>query len=217
MSMLPDIGGLLRNLLDQTPLTDGTPSVGPEVTATPVVEATATPIPVAPAQAPLAAASPWQPQQWLKPAGWTPDFHGFFLFLFLVIAVAAVVGYFYFFQRRFRGHKLHARLAERVSMILTAFAAVGLLLLLAAQVGLGLLSWPLWLIVAAVVFLATAFYGVYYYASVYPLRLAAYRREVDRERFIPKPRTKGPAQTPPMKKKQQKDQKQRKQKQQKRS
>jgi len=208
LSMLPAARDLLRTVLGETPLTDGTPTPGPELTPTTVAEAVATPTPAALPPGTATGPSPWQPDQWLRTTGWTADFHGFFLVMFLLIAIAAVVVYFFVFQRRWRGHKLNGPLAERVSLILTAFAAVGLLLLLAAQARLGFLSWPLLLILTGVSFLAAAFYGVYYYASVYPLRLAAYKREQDRERYIPKPRVKGPAQRPPMKKKQDKRQRQ---------
>lgn len=210
LPMLPVAQDFLRNALGQTPLTDGSPTPGLEATPTVVAEATATPVAIA-TPAPNVAGSPWQPDQWLKTTGWTADFHGFFLIVFLLIAVAAVVGYFYFFQRRFGSHKLNARLAERVSLILTAFAAVGLVLLLAAKASLGFLSWPLWLILTTVLLLAAGFYAVYYYGTVYPLRLAAYKREQDKERYIPKAHNKGPAKTPPMKKKQQKQSNQQKQ------
>jgi len=138
----------------------------------------------------------------MRATGWTADFHGAFLGLFLLIAIAAVVVYFYLFQRRFKNHKLNARLAERSSMILTAFAVVGLLLLASALGKVPLLSAPLWLILSAVVFIAFLVYGAYYYATVYPHELAKYDRELERARYIPKPKTKGPAYTPPMKKKQ---------------
>ena len=199
--MLPVAQSILRNSHGLAPLVDGSPTVSAEVTPTVAVEATATPLPAVPTPAPTSAPAPWAPDQWLHATGWSADFHAPFLVLFLFVAVAAVVAYFYFFQRRFKDHKLKARLAERVSMILTAFAAVGLLFLLFALGKLPLLSAPLWLILSMVAFIAFAVYAVYYYATVYPVALARHNREQDKARYIPRPKTKGPAQTPPMKKK----------------
>jgi len=171
-------------------------------TLTPVVEATPTPV-VEPTPVPAAAPSPWSPDQWLRTTGWSADFHTPFLVLFLFIAVAAVVVYFYLFQRRFRTHSLHARLAERVSMILTGVAALGLLLLLVALAKVPLLSAPIWLILTMVGIIALIIYAIYYYVSFYPAALARYEREQERARYLPKGKTKGPAYTPPMKKRKQ--------------
>jgi hypothetical protein len=205
--MLPVAQGILRNLPGLILLFDGSPTATPPVTATVGVEATATPVPVLPTPTPPPVPSPWGPGQWLHNSSWTQGFHLPFLVLFLVIALAAIVAYFYFFQRRYKDHKLHAHLAERVSVALTVFATVGLVLLLFAAIKTPFLSMPLWLILSMIAFLAFIFYCVYYYATIYPLQLATYTRELERARYIPKPKTKGPAYTPPMKKKQQKQQK----------
>jgi hypothetical protein len=196
--MAPLANSIVRSLPGLAPLFDESPTATPPVTATVAVEATATPVP-APTPAP-ALPSPWAPSEWLKATGWTVDFHTPFLVLFLFIAIAAVVVYFYFFQRRFKDHKLHARLAERTSMILTSFATVGLLLLVFAMGKIPLLSAPLWLILTMIAFIAFGVYAVYYYATIYPSALAKHNREQERARYIPKPKTKGPAKTPPMKK-----------------
>ena len=200
--MLPVAESILRNVAGLIPLFDESPTVTPPVAPTPVVEATATPVPPAPAATPIPAPSSWMPSQWLHTSsGWTTDFHTPFLVLFLLIAIAAVVVYFYVFQRLYKDHTLKARLAERVSMILTAFATVGLVLLLFAMAKTPLLSLPLWLILSMVAFIAFIIYGLYYYVNVYPAELAKYNRDLERARYIPKVKGKGPARTPPMKKK----------------
>jgi hypothetical protein len=53
-----------------------------------------------------------------------------------------------------------------------------------------------------VAFIAFLVFCVYYYVSIYPSALAKYQHDLARERYIPKGKTKGPAYTPPMKKKQ---------------
>jgi hypothetical protein len=198
--MLPLAHSIVRNLPGLIPLFDESPTATPPVTGTVGVEATATPVPALPTPTPTPLVSPWAPSEWLKATGWTAGFHSPFLVLFLFIAIAAVVVYFYLFQRRFKNHKLNARLAERASMILTAFAAVGFLLLVFALGRIPFLSAPLWLILSLVAFIAFAGYAVYYYLTVYPSELAKYNREQERARYIPKPKSKGPAYTPPMKK-----------------
>lgn len=182
-------------------LMDGSPTVVPIV---PAVEATPTAVAIAPTPVPVTAAvaSPWNPSQWLARTGWTPSFHAVFLVLSIMVAVAALVAYLYFFQRRFKNHTLNARLAERASMVLTGFATGGLLLLLCALGQLQLLSWPIWLILGFIALVAVIVYGIYYYVNVYPARLAEYDRQIERTKYLPRGRTKGPAYTPPMKRKQ---------------
>jgi hypothetical protein len=208
--MLPDAQAILRNiaLLSLFRLQD-TPTVPPIVSPTvpPVVSPTAgaeaTPLPTMPvAPAPTPAPSPWNPVQWYHASGWVSNFHGVFLVLFALIAVAAAVAYVYFAKRRFKEHSLNARLAERLSYVLTAFATVGLLLLVCSLSQVPLLSMPMWLIITTVAFIAFVVYAIFYYVTVYPSELARYQRERDRARYLPKPRGKGPAYTPPMKKRQ---------------
>ncbi len=181
------------------------PTVPPDLSPTTGAEATPVPtVPVAPAPAPVPTRvpSPWTPTQWYHNSGWVGNFHGVFLVLFALIARAAVVVYFYFAKRRFKGHALNARLAERLSYVLTTFATIGLLLLLFSVSRAPFLSMPMWLIVTTVAFIAFVVYAIYYYMTVYPLELAKYGREQEKARYLPKPKTKGPAYTPPMKKKQ---------------
>ncbi len=195
--MLSAAGSILRAVPGLIPLFDESPTVTPLVTPTPVVEPATVPVTPAPL------ASLWAPGQWLHKAGWSAEFHTPFLALFLVIAIAAVVVYFYFFQRRFKNHSLHAHLAQRLSMILTAFAAAGLLFLVFARLAAPLLSLPIWLLLSAVAFIAFVVYCFYYYSIAYPAALAKYNREQEKARYLPKSKGKGPALTPPMKKKQQ--------------
>lgn len=199
--MLPVAQQLLRNLVSLLPLFDVSPTATPPVTPTVGVEVTPTPVP-APLPTPLPAPSSWNPGQWLhNSTGWTTDFHTPFLVLYLFIAIAAVVVYFLVFQRLFRDHKLKAHLAERVSIVLTVFATVGLLLLLFDLTKTPLLSFPIWLILSMVAFIAFVVYCIVYYVNVYPSALARYHYEVERARYIPKGKTKGPAHTPPMRRK----------------
>ena len=208
--MLPVAQIILRNLFDLIPLAEGSPTATPVVTTTEGVTTTAglTPTPVAtvtaaPVPTPTPAPSPWSPGQWFRQTGWSNDFHSVFLILFLGIAIAAVVAYFYFSQRRFKNHTLKAHLAERLSYVLTGFAGVGFLLLLCAGARVPLLGLPIWLILTVIAFIAFVFYAVYYYVGIYPLELAKYQREQERLKYIPRGRTKGPAYTPPLKKRQQ--------------
>jgi hypothetical protein len=232
--MLPVAQTILRNLfglahfLDESPTATTVITGTPATTVTPVAPATpaaavatpvatvtpgiaATPTPIPPTATPLP--SPWNPSQWLKTTGWTADFHAVFLVIYIVIAIAAVVVYFYLYQRRFKDHALHARLAERISLILTGAATLGLLLLLFAAARASLLAAPIWLIISLVVLIAAAVYGIYYYVNIYPVELAKYQHEQERLRYLPKAKTKGPAYTPPMKRKQARQGKQDKKKQ----
>ncbi len=198
--MLPVAQNILRNLTALVPLFEESPTATP-VVPTPTPVAAATPVPALPTPVTTPVPSPWMPAQWLQTTGWANDFHGVFLALYLLVAVAAIVAYVYLFQRRFKGHALNARLAERASINLTVFATVGLLLLFFAVARIGLLGWPLLLILSLVALIAAGVYAIYYYVNLYPTELAKYTRQQARERYIPKGKTKGPAQTPPMKKK----------------
>jgi len=204
--MLPNAQVLLRHLALLSPFRlDDTPTVPPVVSPAPVAEPTpVATVPVAPAPAPVPrpAPSPWNPLQWYHTSGWVGNFHGVFLVLYVLIAIAAVVVYFYVAKRRFKGHALNTRLAERLSYVLTTFATIGLILILFSVSRAPILSMPMWLIVTTVAFIAFVIYAIYYYVTVYPLELAKYEREQERVRYLPKPKTKGPAYTPPMKKKQ---------------
>ena len=193
---MPSFSSIIAGFYMLAAAADGSP--------TPAVEATPTAVTIAPTPVPVTAAvaSPWSPTRWLARTGWAPEFHTFFLVLSILIALAAVVIYFYFYQRRFKEHTLHARLAERTSLILTAFASGGLLFLFFALAQLQLLSWPIWLLLGLVGFIAFVVYAAYYYVTVYPARLAQYNLELERAKYLPKGRTKGPAYTPPMKRNQ---------------
>jgi hypothetical protein len=178
---------------DASPVVDGTPTPGPA--------ATPTALPPLPTPTAVAATSPWAPTQWLHTTGWTPNFHTIFLVFYILLAIGAVVAYFVFFQRQFKDHKVNAKLAERVSIVLTVFATIGLLLLLFAAGRISLLSMPLWLLLSTIAFLAFIIYGVYYYVSVYPAEIATYKREQERARYLPKPKGKQPAYVSPAKRK----------------
>jgi hypothetical protein len=212
--MLPVAQSILRNLPGLIPLFDESPTTTPPASPTVVVEPTATLVPVEPL--PVVTPSLWAPGQWLRTSGWDASFHMPFAVLFALIAVAALLIYTLLFQRRFKHHKLHAHLSERVSIILTVFAVVGFLLLGSARIKLPLLSWPLWLIASMVALIAFAIYAVYYYTTAYPPALATYERELEKERYLPRRKTKGPAYTPPMKKKDKEKQKEKQKQKQKR-
>jgi amino acid transporter len=196
---MSSLAQVIMRIYSLAAVTDGSPTVLPTV---PGAEATPTALTIAPTSAPTAVVlSPWNPTQWFARTGWTPSFHTIFLVLSILVAVAALAAYLYFFQRRFKNHTLNARLAERVSMVLTGFASGGLLLMLFAFGQLQLLSWPIWLILGFIALVAVVVYGVYYSVNVYPARLAQYNQELERAKYLPKGRTKGPAYTPPMKRK----------------
>lgn len=206
--MLPVAQGILRILTDRTPLFQESPTATIGITPTvaltpsPVVDPTPTIVVLPPLPAP-APPSPWEPGQWLRTTGWSTEFHGFFLVIFLALAVAAVFVYYYLAQRRFRQHKVHARFAQRASIVLTVFSIVGLILLLFAVLRAPLLSAPLWLLLSFIALIAAGAYALYYYVNFYPSQLAQYARELERQRYLPKARTKGPAKTPPMTRKRQ--------------
>lgn len=185
-----------RAVLALSPLMQETPTVAP----TPAVEPTPTVVAAAPPTAPPLA-SLWNPGQWFTKTGWRTDFHAIFLALFVLMAIGAIVAYYYYKERRFKSHTLNARLAERVSYVLTAFAAVGLLFMVFVVAMAPLLSFPIWEILALVAFIAFVIYAGYYYKTLYPPQLEKYQREQVRARYLPKPRTKGPAVTPPLRKK----------------
>lgn len=204
--MLPMAQNVLRGLHNFLPALDASPTVTVTLPVTPTVGLEATPVPteavaVATPQ-PVAAVSAWNPGQWLHVTGWTTDFHTPFLVFYLFVAIAAVVAYFIFSQRVFKNHKLKAHLAERVSIALTILATVGLILLVFAIARIPLLSLPLWLILSMIAFIAFVVYCAYYYVNIYPHAIVKYERELARERYIPKGKMKGPAYTPPMKRKQ---------------
>ena len=177
---------------DGSPVVDGTPTPGPVATPT-VAEVLPTTLP--------AVTSPWAPGQWLHSSGWVANFHTVFLIFYILLAIGAVVAYFVFFRRSFKDHKVNAKLAERVSIILSVFATIGLLLLIFAAGRVSLLSMPLWLLLSTIAFFAFIIYGIYYYVSIYPAELATYKREQERARYLPKPKAKQPAYVPPAKKK----------------
>jgi hypothetical protein len=203
--MLPMAQTVLLGLQNLLPLFDASPTVTVTLPVTPTVGLEATPVPAVAIATPepvAAAVSAWNPGQWLHVTGWTTDFHTPFLVFYLFVAIAAVVAYFVFFQRVYKDHKLRAHMAERVSVALTVFATVGVILLVFAVARTPLFSLPLWLILSLVAFIAFIVYCVYYYVNVYPHALVKYEHELERARYIPKGKTKGPAYTPPMKRKQ---------------
>jgi len=188
---------LAHHTLDAAQLLEGTPTT-PELTATvsvtptagitPTVEATMTPA-FPPSPTPLPTPNLWMPANWLSGTGWSGGFHGVFLILTATMAIMATIVYLVLANRVYRDHTLHRWMAERVSTFLTIASVGGLILLFFGFARTPLLGWPLAFILALVALVISTAYGVYWYARVYPERLAVYERERLREKYLPKPKT----------------------------
>jgi hypothetical protein len=145
------------------------------------------------------------PAHWLDGSPGSPSaWYWLLVVLFATLAVAGGISYSYLRPTRFRAHALHARLAEIAGMTAASLGLLGLFLLLMRFLNAPLLSARLLLYLTLLATLGSGGYGVYWYIRVYPGRLAAYRKEEERKRFLPQPkaaraRAQGPATPAPKK------------------
>jgi len=175
-----------------TPTVEATPTLP----LTPTVPVTPT-VPPAPLPTPPPPPTAWNPQFWTKLTGWSPGFHLPLLVLGALLLVGAAIAYFYLRDVRFKGHSLHAKLAEWTAYITAGAGAVGLLLALFGYARTPLLGLPLLLILWLAILVGLAVFGVYYFLRLYPQRLADYELEEKKKKYLPKPKAKPAARPAP--------------------
>jgi hypothetical protein len=100
------------------------------------------------------------------------------------------------FDRRFREHALHRRLARRATQIAAWIFGVGLTFFAFRALELPFLGMRLWLYLSVLAVLAAIGLGIWYWLARYPAELARYEQEQARQQYLragPAPRQRRPS------------------------
>ncbi len=129
------------------------------------------------------------PHYWLEPQPGAPGLVGQLVDILLLLAMFGGLLLVNYANRRLETHPFKYGLLQRVGRIIVFYSAVVVLIFTVRYLGIPYLGSRLMLLVAGVVGLGLALYGLFYYVRLYPKRLAEAERQLEIERYKPAPKS----------------------------